>query len=516
MPDVQKDDHYWEKRRKNNEAARKSREKRRMHDMVLEGRISSLESDNGRLRRELLALKKRFNLPPEATLSLDELRSEQCKDQPCRLKMSPQSVSCHALRNTSSPNMAAKAPHGRTVTHSNSYASPPPLLAVAGAMQMGMAVYPTSGPALPYFFPDASKIKQDGGAALPTPVPGLHGSQHPLIPRHSTYPLEAIKQESFEEEFRIRERSNSNVERRTTSFPMDVSDIPVSRRGSVGNYIQYCPPPVSPPISSHQTHPTSMVSRAKLTQFLHRPYEGSYPQGPWAQRSPVSSHSSDDNYDEPLQLTVRRDSNMSNISSTSNNPYDDSSRESDLGANPGEKHTSNSPPASSFPLKLRHKLPSHDAYSKDLFPNMGSAATVAPSQPSFSSHPFINGLAHLSDMALNQNNPLSLIKKEPTPCRQRKEASFRHGNRRNPLDQKYLDPKYLERRRRNNEAARKCRENRKTLTKLREAKSDYLESENSKLRDELNGLQEEMKQLRELIEKKRLEQGLPEEFPSDS
>lgn len=70
-----------------------------------------------------------------------------------------------------------------------------------------------------------------------------------------------------------------------------------------------------------------------------------------------------------------------------------------------------------------------------------------------------------------------------------------------------LDPKYIERRKRNNEAARKCRENRKALTKMREVKSSYLESENGKLRNEMNDLQEEVKQLRELLEKKRLEQG---------
>lgn len=76
-------------------------------------------------------------------------------------------------------------------------------------------------------------------------------------------------------------------------------------------------------------------------------------------------------------------------------------------------------------------------------------------------------------------------------------------------DPKVFDPKYIERRKRNNEAARKCRENRKTLTRMREAKSDFLEKENMKLRNEMESLQDEMKQLREMLEKKRVEQGLP-------
>lgn len=117
----------------------------------------------------------------------------------------------------------------------------------------------------------------------------------------------------------------------------------------------------------------------------------------------------------------------------------------------------------------------------------------------------------LSEIALAQASPLSLVKKEPLDWVGRgagKDGHNHAGGTRTPTDLKHLDPKYLERRRRNNEAARKCRENRKNLTRMREAKSDYLESENNKLRTELESLQEEMKQLRELLDKKRLEQGL--------
>ncbi|KAJ3600827.1 hypothetical protein NHX12_031802 [Muraenolepis orangiensis] len=62
IPVDQKDDGYWDKRRKNNEAAKRSREKRRVNDMVLENRVLALLEENGRLRAELLALKFRFGL----------------------------------------------------------------------------------------------------------------------------------------------------------------------------------------------------------------------------------------------------------------------------------------------------------------------------------------------------------------------------------------------------------------------------------------------------------------------
>lgn len=60
IPVDKKDEGYWDKRRKNNEAAKRSREKRRVNDLVLEGRVLALLEENARLRAELLALKFRF------------------------------------------------------------------------------------------------------------------------------------------------------------------------------------------------------------------------------------------------------------------------------------------------------------------------------------------------------------------------------------------------------------------------------------------------------------------------
>ncbi|XP_072255601.1 uncharacterized protein [Pyxicephalus adspersus] len=62
ISDEKKDASYWEKRRKNNEAAKRSREKRRYHDLVLEGRVAALDEENGRLRNELFQLKLRYGL----------------------------------------------------------------------------------------------------------------------------------------------------------------------------------------------------------------------------------------------------------------------------------------------------------------------------------------------------------------------------------------------------------------------------------------------------------------------
>ncbi|XP_072420218.1 uncharacterized protein [Chiloscyllium punctatum] len=70
ISDEKKDATYWEKRRKNNEAAKRSREKRRISDMVLENRVLALNEENVRLKSELLALKLRFGLITTATYAV--------------------------------------------------------------------------------------------------------------------------------------------------------------------------------------------------------------------------------------------------------------------------------------------------------------------------------------------------------------------------------------------------------------------------------------------------------------
>ncbi|XP_075935601.1 nuclear factor interleukin-3-regulated protein [Anarhichas minor] len=62
IPEERKDNLYWERRRKNNEAAKRSREKRRINDMVLENKLMALGEENASLKAELLSLKLKFGL----------------------------------------------------------------------------------------------------------------------------------------------------------------------------------------------------------------------------------------------------------------------------------------------------------------------------------------------------------------------------------------------------------------------------------------------------------------------
>ncbi|XP_015238137.1 PREDICTED: uncharacterized protein LOC107089719 [Cyprinodon variegatus] len=62
IPEEKKDAFYWEKRRKNNEAAKRSREKRRLNDYALETHLMALKEENARLSAELMAIKLHFGL----------------------------------------------------------------------------------------------------------------------------------------------------------------------------------------------------------------------------------------------------------------------------------------------------------------------------------------------------------------------------------------------------------------------------------------------------------------------
>jgi vrille protein len=57
-----KDDHYWERRRKNNLAAKRSREKRRLNDIVLETKVVELTNENETLKAKLHLMLSRLNM----------------------------------------------------------------------------------------------------------------------------------------------------------------------------------------------------------------------------------------------------------------------------------------------------------------------------------------------------------------------------------------------------------------------------------------------------------------------
>jgi len=59
IPDAEKDSEYWERRKRNNEAARKSREYRRSKEMEMQTRLEALQKENSSLKTAIELLIKR-------------------------------------------------------------------------------------------------------------------------------------------------------------------------------------------------------------------------------------------------------------------------------------------------------------------------------------------------------------------------------------------------------------------------------------------------------------------------
>lgn len=76
IPDNKKDESYWDRRRRNNEAAKRSREKRRFNDMILEQRVVELSKENHVLKAQLTAIKDKFGISGEAVVSVEQVRTQ--------------------------------------------------------------------------------------------------------------------------------------------------------------------------------------------------------------------------------------------------------------------------------------------------------------------------------------------------------------------------------------------------------------------------------------------------------
>lgn len=94
IPDNKKDESYWDRRRRNNEAAKRSREKRRFNDMILETRVVELSKENHVLKAQLSAIKDKYGISGESVVSVEQVMatlptSEQVLSITKRPKLAP-------------------------------------------------------------------------------------------------------------------------------------------------------------------------------------------------------------------------------------------------------------------------------------------------------------------------------------------------------------------------------------------------------------------------------------------
>lgn len=459
IPETNKDQCYWEKRRKNNEAARRSREKRRIQDVVLENRIIELSRDNLGLRNELYAIKKKFGIPLNETFQLDENEKDSHSEKA-------------RLYSLNSP-MAPQMPGYMNSQITNSRCAP--VMPLSSQLSVRLPPVQDSYPpkTLPYLFaPTSDQYVTNSIASTNSSINSRSDKDvSEYSPKQAAYNHSELNEEIMRKQMKMNYEhimANKNSEYESDVRNTAEKHESMLRYHDSGNSL----PPQEKPSHSFSTIPTSsQMSMAAHCQSRDR-------SNSLTSRTSGLQHedlSDDYSQDQPLSLTVRRRTNSFSGNDSSNSI-----------SSPGSP-VSNSPPTMALPHKLRHKQPT-DNKNPSPFKDYGSSY-------------YLSGLTQLSEIALAQSNPLSLLKRPSQEEERNDTNSSGSGNNSNP--RALIDPRYVERRKRNNEAARKCRENRKTLTQLREVKSSYLENENGKLREELDVLQGEMKRLRDLVEKKR-------------
>lgn len=156
ISEEKKDACYWEKRRKNNEAAKRSREKRRLNDMVLENRVMALNEENIRLKTELLQLKLRFGLI--STASYME-KSQQ---------ISNSSSSGNASSNGSSTN---GTPNSNSYLSSSGYSSASQVMLNSDSSETEQSNRGDRHPAHHSYSPQGSVSDMSDGSSRDSPEP---------------------------------------------------------------------------------------------------------------------------------------------------------------------------------------------------------------------------------------------------------------------------------------------------------------------------------------------------------
>ena len=551
-PEVSKDPTYWEKRRKNNEAARRSREKRRRQDLARERSVQEITAQNKYLITQLCILKRRVGIPVTDSVESPNDDAEQIEID-CRNLL----AALMAQNNGSGPSgsMAGSLGFHRTSpnipTASTSYPDMANQNSLNGDRQNHFNLSPADSA--------ASNYSMKSFKSEPAQQPMASQLNFEIVP------LNMIKQEP-QEDFSNATYPNSNAtprsidsftkasemfENTTSSINMvrDAGDLIISGRRSFST----SPSPWYPLPGVAVGHHGQLTNGIDLTNHAN------------STPSPTSSSSSINfsmnnghsipplpaqEDDEPLQLTVSKRRRLdSENSSETTDPAED------LPWNRNSRNCLSSPTvnsnsqrsAHSLPLKLRHKvsLPDHTiALTHSLTPTtMISSTAFGNSSLANLNHPQTNGLSHLSDVALSQNRPVPLLKRDAngqllsqrnSQCKENDSTcvgsnSLAMNNGESPssedLDsgadcktsgmqlrgsssskvnnERIKDPKYLERRRRNNEAARKCRENRKTAHKSCVAWTHFYEKKNKDLKDELAKQQRELGHLQLLWRKKQ-------------
>ncbi|KAK2916805.1 hypothetical protein QQF64_025416 [Cirrhinus molitorella] len=289
ISDEKKDASYWEKRRKNNEAAKRSREKRRYNDIILENRVMALNDENVRLKTELLQLKLRFGLI--STTSYME-KSQQIG----------------AVNGSSGGNSSSSSTSSRF--YPNDYSSVSQMMMNSDSSETEQSVRGDGHVKLAKYSPRGSLSDMSDGSSRDSPEPLVYDIKQErmgldmdivnsttaqiMLNLHSRLPS-VLHQHNFEQGY----STNQQKQRRQETFAR--SDVPQSAQRSVILYhsISASYPVETQEMIPKEQQPTEGPSRspkslAEVSKRLERrtsdssPYD--YPDGEAAERQAYIAH----------------------------------------------------------------------------------------------------------------------------------------------------------------------------------------------------------------------------------
>lgn len=392
-PMTLKDEQYWVKRRKNNVAARRSREKRRINDAEMNIRIRQLIQQNQKLEDELAAIKSHFGLPVDGEFVAAE-----------------RTVGAEQARTSATKKHSSLVHRGVPIDVD----TPLP-----GSLEQNWSNLKTENLAESIHGESSNYVSASSGVTFIT-----RPSVFPGLPHVTGRP--------------------SGLAYRGTA------DVTASIPASPPGELQPSSPIHQNPLHIDESHPDDQ-SRANVdvTKDNPRPYDDD--------EDEIDDSTNQINASYALQAMLKVKTEASAETGESASKQIDSEPETAL---------------SGFPAKMRYRN-----WRASEIDSASSVAAKLESTDSQASGSPPDGCSDNAGGSINGEFDASL-----------------------PADDAL---RYIERRRRNNMAARKCRENRKKQNTMRVAKSTILETENNKLKMELKSLNDEYTSLYRLMENKK-------------
>ncbi|KAK2147326.1 hypothetical protein LSH36_559g01010 [Paralvinella palmiformis] len=461
IPEDLKDESYWIKRRKNNEAAKKSREKRRVNDLVLNQRIAELTNKNTRLEFELKSIKRRFGWPADkpfpldaemATMTVTAARNDYLSNSDSESSSNTSFNSGMFAPSRTNPGAAVgcTVTDGAPTTNTTSAALKSPGLRAGKSTSRSSSSPPPALPHREHEMPDS--VAQEMPMLLPLVPPHVAGLIPANIPVCLPHPVIEGGMPCVREESSSIDDSQPPPPLPLQVFSNGAFPYPLNSYDGPGDG--------EPGVLCHRSRSPS-YSTSSSPERVRRATTNS-----GCELDPFGADVSNIRRDLPLSARRRSSSQSEELPHYSV----DFAKVVENSRGSGRK---------GVPFKLWHKISSSGENYKD------------PEMPTPS-----------SQMTVDEEDRTATEQVTSTSSDRVKVGKTNQ----------YIDPRYMERRKRNNIAARKCRENRKLLNDIRLQKATILETENSRLRDEMKELTTEISSLRDLLERKKMAQAKGETF----